>query len=167
MNTLKIISILLFAVICLSISLMIAFRILKNKSNDEKCNISKLINSSSVFLAVSIALNLVFKKISYLYDIIDQYSFDFQKIVSIGNFNYGFSPEMVKVSSIYLMLAFVWVVIASLFAKTISARFFNKDTFNFEIFQAVILLSFAIALYPVFDFILDSFYVVLEKPVIN
>lgn len=167
MNTLKIISIFLFAVICLAISLMIAFRILKTKSNDEKYNISKLINSSSVFLAVSIALNLVFKKISYLYDIIDQYSFDFQKIISIGNFNYGFSPEMVKVSSIYLMLAFVWVIIASLFAKTISARFFNKDTFNFEIFQAVILLSFAIALYPIFDFILDSFYVVLEKPVIN
>lgn len=167
MNTLKIISILLFSVICLSISLMIAFRILKTKSNDEKYNISKLINSSSVFLAVSLALNLVFRKISYLYDMIDQYSFDFQKVVSIGNFNYGFSPEMVKVSSIYLMLAFVWVVIASLFAKTISARFFNKDTFNFEIFQAVILLSFAIALYPVFDFILDSFYVVLEKPVIN
>lgn len=167
MNTLKIISILLFAVICLSISLMITFRILKSKSNDEKYNISKLINSSSIFLAVSIVLNLVFKKISYLYDIIDQYSFDFHKVVSIGHFNYGFSPEMVKVSSIYLMLAFVWVVIASLFAKTISGRFFNKDTFNFEIFQAVILLSFAIALYPVFDFILDSFYIVLEKPVIN
>lgn len=167
MNTLKIISILIFSVICLSLSLFISFRILKGKQEETTYDITNLIKSSSIFIAIAIMLQLVFQKISYLYDILDQYNYDFQKVFIIGKSIYGFSPEMIKVSCIYLALAFVWILITSLFAKTISGKFFKKDTLNFEVFQAIILISFAIALHPVFDFILDNFYIVLDKPIIN
>lgn len=169
MNTLKVFSILLFSSICFLGCIVIARMVLKDRKDSNVMLNNEFIKISSIFIAVSIVLNLLFQKVIYLYDLIDKYfiDFDFQKLFTIGKSNYGFSPEMLKVTTMYMALAFVWIFAISLFSKIIAQRFFEKDTFNSRIFEGIILICFAIAFYPVLSFVLDNFYVVLDMPKIN
>lgn len=169
MNTLKVFSILLFSSICFVGCIIIARKVLKDRKDGNLMLNNEFIKISSVFIAVSIVLNLLFQKVIYLYDLIDKYfiEFDFIKLFNVGKSNYGFSQEMLKVTTIYMALAFVWVFIIALFSKIIAQKFFEKDTFNYKIFEGIILLCLAIAFYPVLSFILDNFYVVLDMPKIN
>lgn len=168
MNTLKIFSILIFSILCFVVCIIIARQVLKSKNNEQLLN-NEIMKISSIFISVSIILNLVFQKVIYLYDVIDNYflDFDFIKLLRIGNSNYGFSSEMLKVVTIYLTLAFIWVFIVSLFSKIITQRFFDKESFNYKIFEGVILLSLTLSFYPVLSFILDNFYEILKMPKIN
>lgn len=168
MNILKILSLLIFAVFCFAICIIIAVKMFKQKDENILLN-NQFIKLSSIFIAVSIILNLVFQKVSYLYDIIGHYNIkiDFVKLFKIGNFNYGFSPEMIKVCCIYLAISFIWIWIASLFSKMISKSFFAQTTINYFLFEGIILLCIAIAFYPILSFILDNFYIILDQPTIN
>ena len=168
MNILKIFSILLFATFCFTLCIVIAVKILKNKEENVMLN-EKYIKLASIFIAVSIILNLVFQKVSYLYDIIEQYTsnFDFHRLFTIGKNNYGYSEEMVKVSCIYLAIALMWIWISSLFSKIITKRFFADNTTNYQLLEGIILICISIAFYPVLNFILDNFYIILDKPTFN
>lgn len=168
MNILKILSLLLFAIFCFAICIVIAVKILKKKDENILLN-NQFIKLSSIFIAVSTVLNLVFQKVSYLYDVIGQYSInvDFIKLFPIGKYNYGYSPEMIKVCCIYLAISFVWIFIASLFSKMISKYFFEKSTLNFYLFEGITLICISIAFYPILNFILENFYIVLDQPTIN
>lgn len=167
MNTLKIFSILVFSLFSFIVSMGIILRIIKYKVNSEEKTYSKLLHYSSLFIGVSIILNLVFQKVSYLYDLIDQYSYSFQKVFSFGKFNYGFSPEMINVSVIYVALCFVWVCFSAFISKITTTHFFSKSSWENQLMQSVIFLSINIAFYPVLSFILDNFYIVLDRPTIN
>lgn len=168
MNILKIFSILLFAIFCFTLCIVIAVKILKNKEENVMLN-EKFIKLTSIFIAVSIILNLVFQKVSYLYDIIEQYTsnFDFHRLFTIEKNNYGYSEEMVKVSCIYLAIALIWIWISSLFSKIITKRFFADNTTNYQLLEGIILICISIAFYPVLNFILDNFYIILDKPTFN
>lgn len=169
MNTLKIFSILLFSIPSFAICILTAKRVLKDKSDNDILLKNGFIKLCSIFISVSLILNLVFQKVIYLYDVIDKYflDFDFIKLFTVGNSNFGFSGEMLKVTTIYMALAFVWIVCLSAFSKIIAKKFFEVDTFNYKIFEGVILLCLAIAFYPVLSFILDNFYLILDTPKIN
>lgn len=169
MNTLKIFSILLFSIPCFAVCIILAKRVLKERSDHNDFVTKEFIKLSAIFISVSIILNLVFQKVIYLYDVIDQYflDFDFIKLFSAGNYNFGFSIEMLKITTIYMALAFVWIVIISSFSKIIAKKFFEADTFNFKLFEGVILLCLSVAFYPVLSFILDNFYLILDTPKIN
>lgn len=169
MNTLKIFSILLFSIITFSACIFVALQILKNKKDSNVLLNNQFVKFSSIFIAISIIMNLLFQKVIYLYDIIDKYfiEFDFVKVISLGNIHYGFSSEMLKVITIYMAIAIVWVVIITLFSKLLATKFFTKETWNFQIFEGIILLCLSVAFYPVLSFILDNFYIILEMPKIN
>lgn len=169
MNTLKIFSILLFSIPCFAICILLAKRILKDRSDGNTMLTNGFIKLVGIFISVSIVLNLVFQKVIYLYDVIEKYfiEFDFIKLFSVGRSNFGFSSEMLKVTTIYMALAFVWIVIIASFARIIAKKFFETNSFNYKIFEGVILLCLSISFYPVLSFILDNFYVILDTPKIN
>lgn len=169
MNTLKIFSILLFSIPCFAVCIFLAKKILKDKTDNNVMLNNGFIKLCAIFISVSLVLNLVFQKVIYLYDVIDKYflDFDFIKLFEIGRSNYGFNSEMLKVTTIYMVLAFVWIVIISGFSKIITKKFFEPDTSNYKIFEGVIMLCLTVAFYPVLSFILDNFYLILEMPKIN
>ncbi len=169
MNTLKIFSILLFSFISFAGCIIIARKVLKEKKGEKVMLNNEFIKISAIFIAVSIILNLLFQKVIYLYDLIGKYlsDDDLIKIISIGKFNYGFSKELLKVSSTYMALGFVWIFVISLFSSLIAQKFLDKNTLNYKIFEGIILICFAVAFYSVLSFILDNFYIVLEMPTIN
>lgn len=166
MNTLKILSLSIFALICFYISLRIAIHFM-NVKKIENNSYNKMITLSSVIISVAIANSLVLKKVSYLYDIFSEYSYDLKVVFRINNFDYGYSPEMTTISCIYLILAFGWVSISIWLARLMVRNYFKKETLAYYVFEAVVLLSFNVAFYPLLDFILENFYVVLNRPLIN
>lgn len=166
MNTIKIFSILLFALFAFGVSFFIAQKMLLPKRKEE-LPFERVIMLSSTFVGISIILNLVFQKINFVYDLIDQYSFDFQKVFEIKSEQYGYSIEMLKISTIYIAIAFAWLILAILFSKVFAKRFFNDTEWQYHTLKSIIFICLAIAFYPVLSFIIDNFYVVLTNPIIK
>ena len=107
MNTLKIFSILIIGIIGFSITVFISYKTFSRKNTKNSTDF--LIKLASIFISSSILLNLTFNKISKLYDIIDNSSFNFIKIITISKTNYGVSPEMFKMVFLYLGALFLFI----------------------------------------------------------
>lgn len=167
MNTLKILSIMLFAFCAFAVSFGIAKRTLFKNKDENRQPYENLVRMSGIFIAISITMNLLFQKISYLYDVIDQYGFDFQKIFTGGKAEYGYSPEMLRASCIYMAIGFLWIWFSGRFANVMGSRYSENSPFSKTILSAIIFIALSVAFYPVLDFILDNFYTVLAQPEIN
>ena len=102
-------------------------------------------------------LNLTFNKISKLYDIIDNSSFHFIKIITISKTNYGVSPEMFKMVFLYLGVLFLFIFFFSSLSRIIVKKLIPENL-NPEIMQGIILLTLTISFYPLIEQILNSFY---------
>ena len=155
MNTLKIFSILVIGIIGFSITVFISYKILSKKNTNNSTDF--LIKLASIFISSSVLLNLTFNKISKLYDIIDNSSFHFIKIITIFKTNYGVSPEMFKMVFLYLGVLFLFVFFFSSLSKILVKRMIPENL-NPEIMQGIILLTLNISFYPLIEQILNSFY---------
>ena len=155
MNTLKIFSILVIGIIGFSITVFISYKILSKKNANNSTDF--LIKLASIFISSSVLLNLTFNKISKLYDIIDNSSFHFIKIITIAKTNYGVSPEMFKMVFLYLGVLFLFIFFFSSLSRIIVKKLIPENL-NPEIMQGIILLTLTISFYPLIEQILNSFY---------
>lgn len=155
MNTLKIFSILVIGIIGFSITVFISYKTFSRKNTKNPTDF--LIKLASIFIWSSILLNLTFNKISKLYDIIDNSSFNFIKIITISKTNYGVSPEMFKMVFLYLGVLFLFIFFFSSLSRILVKKMIPENL-NSEIMQGIILLSLSISFYPLIEQILNSFY---------
>lgn len=155
MNTLKIFSILVIGIIGFSITVFISYKTFSRKNTKNPTDF--LIKLASIFISSSILLNLTFNKISKLYDIIDNSSFNFIKIITISKTNYGVSPEMFKMVFLYLGVLFLFIFFFSSLSRIIVKKLIPENL-NPEIMQGIILLTLTISFYPLIEQILNSFY---------
>lgn len=155
MNTLKIFSILVIGIIGFSIAVFISYKTLSKKNSKNSADF--LIKLASIFISSSILLNLTFNKISKLYDIIDNSSFNFIKIITISKTNYGVSPEMFKMVFLYLGVLFLFIFFFSSLSRILVKKLI-PESLNSEIMQGIILLTQTISFYPLIEQILNSFY---------
>ena len=155
MNTLKIFSILVIGIIGFSITVFISYKILSKKNANNSTDF--LIKLASIFISSSVLLNLTYNKISKLYDIIDNSSFNFIKIITISETNYGVSPEMFKMVFLYLGVLFLFIFFFSSLSRILVKKLIPENL-NPEIMQGIILLTLTISFYPLIEQILNSFY---------
>ena len=155
MNTLKIFSILVIGIIGFSITVFISYKILSKKNTNNSTDF--LIKLASIFISSSVLLNLTFNKISKLYDIIDNSSLHFIKIITIPKTNYGVSPEMFKMVFLYLGVLFLFIFFFSSLSRILVKKLIPENL-NPEIMQGIILLTLTISFYPLIEQILNSFY---------
>ena len=109
----------------------------------------------SFYCLLDLRFYLTFNKISKLYDIIDNSSFNFIKIITIAQTNYGVSPEMFKMVFLYLGVLFLFIFFFSSLSRIIVKKLIPENLHP-EIMQGIILLTLTISFYPLIEQILYS-----------
>jgi hypothetical protein len=158
MNTLKIFSILIFGIIGFAIAILISYKTLVKRKPNSIFISGFMLQIASIFISTSILLNLVFGKISKLYDVIDQSYTDFITIFHLSKTNYGISPEMFKIIFIYIGITIGFIFFFSIISKILSKTLIADNSISTEIISGIILLCLSVAFYPIIDQILNSIY---------